>query len=135
MNNLIVLAILLLTATSAVAQAPSPSPPRTKPGSITGRVVNENGQPLQNAIVYARPFGLIRSIQTAVSDNEGKFEITGLEPLTFQLFARHTVYSLRPREGGAPNNYHIGDSVKLVLEKGGVITGTVTTRTGEPVIG
>ena len=72
MNNLVVLAILLLTATSAVAQGPTPSPPRTKLGAITGRVVNENGQPLQNVIVYVRPFG-IRTGQTAVSDGEGKF--------------------------------------------------------------
>ena len=135
MNNLVILAILLLTSASAVAQVPSASPARAKPGAITGRVVNENGQPLQNVVVNARPFGSIRIYQTAVSDNEGKFEINGLEPLTYQIFARHTAYTVRPREDGAPNNYHIGDSVSLVMVKGGVITGTVTTRDGAPVIG
>src|SRR6185503_7438366 len=77
----------------------------------------------------------IAPAQTAVTDNEGKFEVTGLEPLTYQVIARHSVYSLLPREEGSPNNYHIGDSVRLVMVKGGIITGTVTTRTGEPVIG
>lgn len=135
MNKLLVLAMLVLTATSAVAQGQSPNPPRTKPGSITGTVVNENGQPLQNVVVYVRAFSSIRNVQAAVSDSEGKFEVSGLEPQPYQVFARHTVYSLRPREDGAPNQYHIGDSVRLVMMKGGVITGTVTTRTGEPVIG
>ena len=31
--------------------------------------------------------------------------------------------------------YHVGDSVTLVLTKGGVITGTVTNQAGEPVVG
>src|SRR6185436_18979740 len=135
MNKLLVLVMLVLPATSAVAQGQSPNPPRIKPGSITGTVVNENGQPLQNVVVYVRAFSSIRNAQAAVSDSEGKFEVSGLEPQPYQVFARHTVYSLRPREDGAPNQYHIGDSVKLVMVKGGVITGTVTTRTGEPVIG
>ena len=135
MNNLVVLALLVFTATSAVAQDRSSNTPRAKPGAITGTVVNENGQALQNVVVYIRAFGSIRNVQAAVSDSEGKFEMSGLEPQTYQVFARHTVYSLRPREDGAPNYYHVGDSVRLVMVKGGVITGTVTTRTGEPVIG
>ncbi len=135
MTKLLVFVLLLLTATSAVAQGQSSNPPRTKPGAITGTVVNENGQPLQNVVVYVRAFSSTRVLQAAVTDSEGKFEVTGLEPQTYQVLARHTVYSLRPREDGAPNQYHVGDSVRLVMAKGGVITGTVTTRTGEPVIG
>jgi hypothetical protein len=135
MKNLLALVMLLITATSAVAQGQSPNPRGPKPGAITGTVVNENGQPLQNVVVYARAFSSMRNVQAAISDSEGKFEVSGLEPQTYQLFARHTVYSLRPREDGKPNNYHVGDSVKLVMVKGGVITGTVTTRTGEPVVG
>ena len=135
MSNLAnILAILLLTSTCAVAQVQSSNPPRPKTGSITGTVVNETGQPLQNVAIYVRTFSSLRPVQFGLTDNEGKFEITGLEPLTFQIFARHSVYSLLPREEGTPNNYRIGDSVKLVMAKGGVITGTVTTRDGEPVV-
>jgi len=134
MNNLLIFAMLLITATSAVAQGQSSNLRGTKPGAITGTVVNENGQPLQNVVVYVRAFSSMRNVQMAVSDSEGNFEVSGLEPQSYQIFARHTVYSLR-REDGAPNNYHVGDSVKLVMVKGGVITGTVTTRTGEPVVG
>ena len=130
-----VLALLLLTPTCVFAQVRSSTPRGTKTGSITGTVVNESGQPLQNVAIYVRAFSSIAPTQTAVTDNEGKFEVTGLEPLTYQVIARHSVYRLLPREEGSPNNYHIGDSVRLVMVKGGVITGTVTTRTGEPVIG
>ncbi len=130
-----ILALLLLTSTCVFAQVPSSTSRGTKTGSITGTVVNESGQPLQNVAIYVRAFSSIRPAQTAVTDNEGKFEVTGLEPLTYQVIARHSIYSLLPREEGSPNNYHIGDSVRLVMVKGGVITGTVTTRTGEPVIG
>lgn len=126
--------MLLLTCTCAVAQVQPSNPPRPNTGSITGTVVTENGQPLPNVVIYLRTFSSLRPVQFGLTDNEGKFEVTGLEPLTFQIFARHSVYSLLPREEGTPNNYHIGDSVKLVMAKGGVITGTVTSRDGEPVI-
>lgn len=135
MRKIVVLALLHLTFTYAVAQAPSSKSPQTKTGAINGTVVNENGQPIQNALVYVRTFSSIRPVQAAQTDSEGKFEVSGLEPLTYQVFARHNIYTSVPREEGSPNNYHIGDSVKLVMVKGGVVTGTVTSRTGEPVVG
>ncbi len=135
MRNLAAILAMLLLTSCAVAQVQPSNPPRPKTGSITGTVVNENGQPLQNVVIYVRTFSSLRPVQFGLTDNEGKFEVTGLEPLTYQIFARHSVYSLLPRDEGTPNNYHIGDSVKLVMAKGGVITGTVTSRDGGPVIG
>ncbi len=129
------LPILLLASTCAVAQVQPSNSPGPKTGSITGTVVNEHGQPLQNVVIYVRTFSSLRPVQFGLTDNDGKFEVTGLEPLTYQIFARHSVYSLLQRDEGTPNNYHIGDFVKLVMAKGGVITGTVTSRDSEPVIG
>jgi hypothetical protein len=134
----VVLALFLLTSTYASAQIPSTTPANNqtqrKTGSITGTVVNENNQPLQNAFIQIRTFNSARAVQTATTDIEGKFELNGLEPLTYQIFARHSVYTLLPRDASTPNNYHIGESVKLVMVKGGVITGTVTTQAGDPVV-
>ena len=135
MKNFVVLAILLVASTCAVAQAQSTNPTRSKPGTITGTVVTENGQPLENVVIWVRTFSSLRPVQMALTDHDGKFEVNGLEPLSYQILTRHSVYTLQPRDEATPNNYHIGDSVKLVMVKGGVITGTVTTRTGEPVIG
>ena len=133
MINLVIIAILLLTSTGATAQVQSTNTPKT--GSITGIVVNENGQPLSNAVISVRTFSSLRAEQVVTTESDGKFEVNGLEPLTYQIVVRHTVYCMRPREEGTANNYHIGDTVRLVMVKGGVITGTVTTRTGEPVVG
>jgi len=134
-NNVVVLAILLVASTCTVAQVQSTNPIRSKTGAITGTVVTDNGQPLENVVIYVRTFSSLRPVQMALTDHEGKFEVNGLEPLSYQILTNHSVYTLQPRDEGTPNNYHIGDSVKLVMVKGGVITGTVTTRTGEPVIG
>lgn len=130
----------MLVSKSAVAQVPTTTQTTnpalgTKTGSIKGIVVNENGQPLSNTYVSVRTFSSARPIQWSLTDSDGKFEVTGLEPLTYQLFVRNNVYTLPPPVEGVPNNYHIGDSVRLVMVKGGVVTGTVTTQTGEAVVG
>ena len=133
MKNFVVVAILLFTAPFAVAQVQSTNPARSKTGAITGTVVTENGNPLESVLIYVRTFSSARPVQMAQTDHEGKFEVNGLEPLSYQILTRHSVYTLQPRDESTPNNYHIGDSVRLVMMKGGVITGTVTTRTGDPV--
>lgn len=115
------------------ASPPAPDKP-VKLGSITGRVVNESGQPLPNVRIAVRAFGAQRSEQL-FTDSEGKFEAANLEPVNYQVSAWLSAYITMPREDGAPNLYHIGDSVRIVLTKGGVITGTVTTQSGEPVVG
>jgi len=135
MKNFVVLAVLFLTATCVVAQVQSTNTTRSKTGAITGTVVTESGQPLENVVIWVRTYSSLQPVQMALTDHEGKFEVNGLEPLSYQILTRHSVYNLQPRDEGIPNNYHIGDSVKFVMVKGGVITGTVTTRTGDPVIG
>ncbi|HET6976337.1 MAG TPA: carboxypeptidase-like regulatory domain-containing protein [Pyrinomonadaceae bacterium] len=122
--------VLLLGATTLVAHGQA----RGKPGSITGTVVNENGQPLPNVVIFARRFGPLGTVPMATTDSEGKFDLSGLEPTTYQLFTRLGAYTPQ-RDENTPNSYHIGDTVRLVLVKGGVITGTVTTQNGEPVVG
>jgi len=107
-----------------------------KSGSITGRVVNESGQPLANAAVYVRAFGSTGQGNVTTSDGEGNFQVGGLDPLAYQVSAAVPAYTTPPRDpdsNQAPY-YRVGDSVKLELIKGGVITGTVTSSAGEPVV-
>lgn len=132
---------LLLTSSSAVGQAPSSPGANTaqssRVGSIKGRVVNENGEPLFNAGVLVRPFGSTNLEHRTTTDREGKFEVSGLEPVSYQVSAWFSAHISLPRnlDNQQTNNYRIGDSVTLVMTKGGVITGTVTTQTGEPLVG
>ena len=102
--------------------------------SITGRVVDESGQPIPNAAVYLRragpPSGPNRSIGT---DEDGRFHADGLATGSYlvQSFAPSYV----PAAETEREYYRPGDTVNIRLIKGGVITGTVTNSNGEPVVG
>ena len=105
-------------------------------GTITGRVVNESGQPLPNARVTLQATGSLQRSQDTVTDREGKFQITDLQPLSYRLFAWLSTYVFANELDEVwSTNYRVGDSATVVLTKGGVITGTVATQTGEPVVG
>jgi hypothetical protein len=109
----------------------------TKTDSITGKVVNESGQPLANVSVYVQPMGGGRMNEPATTDRDGTFKVSGLQPVSYTIHVTMPAYvstSFDP-EIRQPKQYKVGDSPTFVLTKGGVITGTVTSTTGEPVIG
>lgn len=109
-----------------------------KPDTISGRVINENGRPLPNARVIARRRGSIQVENTTTStDREGKFELSGLQPFIYRINVLLQGYApiLRELDNPEADAYRVGDSVTLMLSKGGVITGTVTNQAGEPVVG
>ena len=62
--------------------------------------------------------------------------MSGLDPLTYMVFASFPTYVLAPRDPDSTQApyYRVGDSVRIQLIRGGVITGSVTTPAGEPVI-
>lgn len=138
----IVVALLLLTFYSAQGQSQRSSLPDEAPevattGSITGRVINENGQPLPNAAVSIRSYGSLGPPRAINTDREGAFQASGLDRVAYQIFASAPAYATQPRDPDSTQApyYRVGDSVTLVLLKGGVITGTVTTAGEEPVVG
>jgi hypothetical protein len=110
----------------------------TKTGSITGRVVNESGQPLPNARISVQPVGGYRQGGQTATNREGAFKVTALEPVLYTIRVDMPGYitpSGEPESGPSAKRYKVGDSVTFVLTKGGVITGAVTNVTGDPVIG
>ena len=135
-----VLVILLLNVIPAIGQTSPPATDQTKTskvGSITGRVVDESGHPLPNAQVSVEPVEGTRPNAPTSTDREGTFKVTGLEPVRYRVRASMPAYisASDEQESDPPKQYKIGDSVTFVLTKGGVITGSVTTATGDPVIG
>lgn len=107
-------------------------------GTITGRVVGESGEPLAGALVNVGRRGTTQfnGSQRVIADEEGNFQITGLDPGLYNVVANIPGYvpdtdSLT----GRPIAYRPGDTVSLRLVKGGVVTGTVTDTQGEPVVG
>lgn len=114
----------------------------SKPGTISGRVVNESGRPLRNARVSLERVGSMTQRMSAettmtTTDREGKFEVSGLQSASYRIFAFREGYAplIRDLEHSHALLYHVGDSVTLTLTKGGVITGAVTTQAGEPIVG
>jgi Carboxypeptidase regulatory-like domain len=104
-------------------------------GTIKGIVVNDSGQPLAGATVVLRlstPAGFMRSTTT---DNDGSFQISNLQRALYTITANSPAHVIPPLPRDEhPPFYRIGDAVRLELVRGGIITGTVTNATNEPVI-
>ncbi len=134
--SLFILLIALNSDVPAQTQPDDSSEEPAQTGAIKGRVVNEKGQPLANASVSVRPYGTVGPNRSTTTDSEGNFQVSGLDPLGYLIAASAPAYTTPARD---PNNpqptyYRVGDSVRIELVKGGVLTGRVTAPVGEPVI-
>jgi Carboxypeptidase regulatory-like domain len=132
------IALLLLT-TLANAQQPAPverAQAESTTGNITGTVVGERGQPLAGASVNVRRLNVIGGSGRQVTTNiEGHFEARNLDEGLYSVFVSVPAYVVPARDPDTPAPlYRIGDSVRLELIRGGVITGTVTSITDDPVV-
>ena len=127
--------IPLLVSLCANAQRPGPPASATvelKTGSINGRVVTESGQPLINVSVWVRVVGSQDApVATTTTNRDGVFKVTGLERGTYTVQTSVPSYIPKVRYS-VPT---VGESVTLVLLKGGVVSGTVINSKGDPVVG
>src|SRR5829696_7061125 len=119
--------LLLVLSLSVMAQAQQPAANKEgaePPGTITGRVVNESGEPVPNALIHVRAFNDPNG-HTAFTDRTGSFQVDGLEPAPYYVSAMAPAYITPPPESSTkpPQTYRPGDSVTLTLIKGGVVTG------------
>jgi hypothetical protein len=144
-RGLLFICLLILAAHASaqdVAQAPAAAADArtavSDTGSITGRVVSEDGRPLADTVVFFhRALASVPGTPlTSTTDSEGRFRVTGLESGLYAVNASLPGYTTADAatEMSETNYYRIGDSVNLTLVKGGVITGTVRDANGEPVI-
>jgi len=129
--------LMVLSAFSTQAQQQTtviPRPDEPASGTISGRVVNENGQSLIGATVFVRAVGTSTPGRTTITDSEGNFQLSALDQSAYSVSAMLPAYATAPRDSDTPTYYRVGDSVRLELVRGGVITGTVTTAAGESVV-
>lgn len=130
------LLILLLLPFSFTAQQQTSQPA----DAITGRVVTPDGQPLARVAVFARPVGAMTAAGrvNAVTDEAGRFTLRDLDHGAYILttFSRgYAPMHAASHERNAARDYHRpGDFVTLTMTKGGVITGRVTNKAGEPLV-
>ena len=128
-------ACLLGSLSFANAQQPNSQTDELKTGSISGRVVNESGQPLVGASVFVRGAGPTTMGRTTTSNIEGNFQVNGLDNALYYVSANSPAYVSPPLDVDSPApTYRVGDTVRLELIRGGVITGAVTNSQGEPVV-
>ncbi|HEU4765806.1 MAG TPA: carboxypeptidase regulatory-like domain-containing protein, partial [Pyrinomonadaceae bacterium] len=127
-------AIIAAAVLVVLTCVPTRAQEETTNGTINGRVVNDRGEPLPGASVTARAVGSYAGRMTT-SDPEGNFRFTALEPALYMISSFAPAYVSTPPDADTPAYYRIGDSARLELIRGGVITGTVTNAAGEPITG
>src|SRR5215470_16185823 len=130
------LILVLVVVASVVVRAQAQTPPAKvaadTTGTISGQVVSDSGQPLAGASLFVRAMNSAGGPRSTTTDAEGNFRLDGLEPALYSIFAAAPTYVTDNVSG---TYYRIGDTVHLELIRGGVITGTVATSSGDPVIG
>lgn len=101
--------------------------------SISGRVVNKKGQPIERYLVTCREFNTHTEL-SAITDKEGRFAIAGICPGPVKLEARphsqHREMVLKP-------NHQIRNVDLLVDQQilGGTMSGVMVDERGMPVSG
>jgi hypothetical protein len=128
-SRLILICCLLLSL--VVLSASGQTRPGNRSGSISGRVLTEDGQPVDGAMIQLSGAS---SSKTATSDPEGNFNFAGLTPAVYRLYANSPGYVTPAESGAMAPIARIGESINLTLVKGGVITGRITDSNGEPVV-
>ncbi len=138
MKKLPVIFLILFVATPALsfgetgASENAGQKSSSRAGAIRGRVITDDGQSIIKATVNVSAVRSARGVGRVVSvEEDGRFEVSDLAPGLYRLFVSAPGYApaLADRKPSRP-----GDFVTVKLVRGGVITGTVSTFTGEPVV-
>ena len=109
----VVTSIIVMCVGSSAQQ----SSEEVKTGTISGRVVNENGQPLVGATVSISQAGTVSSGRSTISNLEGNFQVNGLENALYYVSANSPAYVTAPLDLETPYpTYRVGDSVQIGID-------------------
>src|SRR5215510_16588301 len=106
-------------------------------GVITGRVMTDDGQPVRHATINISSMGgegRRAGRLTVVSDEDGNFQAEGLDPVPYTVSATAPGLVPDPKKRRETNYSYAGQPVTITMMRGGVITGKVTSATGDPII-
>jgi hypothetical protein len=98
--------------------------------------MSDSGQPIPHALIFVTGSAGASQQRTTVTDDAGNFQVAGLDASLYFVRASAPSYLTAPTDPEALvfPSYRIGDSVNISMIKGGVITGTVTSATGQPLV-
>ncbi len=132
-----ILILIVALWTAALAQESSSrqtSTDQPAKGAIDGRVVNESGQALSGITIQVVAINRLAGLRFATTDMNGNFRVGNLESSLYSVTPFAPAYTL-PSDPEARAHYRIGDSINFQMIRGGVITGTVSSSQGEPLVG
>ena len=125
----LIIIIILAVAIDSVAQQTE-----KRARAITGRVINDSGQPIANAMVHFNKAGTRQGPGASTgTDEQGNFRTDELDNGTYTIIAWVPGF-VTAGELTEPQYIRPGDSVTIQMTKGGVITGAVTNSLGEPLV-
>ncbi|MGH9928688.1 MAG: carboxypeptidase regulatory-like domain-containing protein [Pyrinomonadaceae bacterium] len=126
------------TGATVPGQKPEAKPSSPITGTIKGRIVASDGQPLTNVNVMAQSLTGTPATKPTLPNAEGRFAFDDLAPGAYILIATAPGYIDESMSLGDPSawpRHLIGSNVKINMIRGGVITGLVTNAKGEPLVG
>jgi len=141
-KNAFVLGCLLLCAVPVAVAAQSSIAPTTQASWVISGIVRSasSGLPLEGATVTLTNAKNFQHVAEALSDEKGQFSISGLPAGKFEVVA-----SQRGYVSSAFNEHHgvstaivtgeglVSEGLEIKLELQGVIAGTITEDSGDPV--
>jgi hypothetical protein len=110
----------------------------SKSDSLSGRVTSDSGHPIVGARVTIRQVGAATSTtatHVTKTERNGRFKIEALPNGSYFVSASLPGYFVKRESADSPNVriYRSGESANIVLVKGGVVTGTISTVTATPL--
>src|SRR5438046_4778905 len=87
-----VVVVGLISTKIAFAQSQTDESAAPTTGAITGRVINENGQPVSHATIYITAPIALPQPRTTTTDEGGNFQVAGLDALVYSVGATAPAY-------------------------------------------
>lgn len=134
-----ILIVFLFTIASLITvQAQENDDKSTLKGTINGRIVDGNGQPMNNVMVSTRTVARIinGAPVSTTTDEQGHFQLDGLTTGNYTINAAFPGYVIENTPSNKEAYYRVGDNnIEITMIKGGAINGTITGSNNEPIIG
>ena len=132
----VLLVLLSLSSVASAQESPGQATAASERKSLQGRIVDENGKPLDGAMVTAFIQGIVsgRSSRTSARTNrEGEFVIPGLDPGFYSV--RVICPPLIVEDGIPENGARPGQPMSIRMVRGASISGKVVDKEGRPLTG
>jgi len=99
-------------------------------------VTGDDGKPVADAPVSISRFGVQGAPRGGSTDESGAYHVANLPVGVYHINVFVPGFIVSPESGSDEfRSYHTGETATIQLVSGGVITGTVTDRDGNPIVG